>query len=180
MKIDYASNLTLALMLIFGFWSCQSDEDWQTVSVQSETAIALPSDAVFGQVSSFEGLQAVLPDLIWFERVDSIGLNLERILFLSDSTFLRERLVQIDNAQLSIHVDILESSLPIQEGQHVISVESIEGNGGCTLKWMTGFRTQVKNKEVIKTKFEGLQEAYLYTLEMLGLEMEELLKDESF
>ncbi|MBT8221009.1 MAG: SRPBCC family protein [Bacteroidia bacterium] len=162
------------------FFSCRNEDGWYETEIGSEVDVALPATAVFANLSAFEGLSAAVPDLFWIEKVIEETPTPVRIIVLSDSTYFEERLVEVDEDQLQIFYTVDKTSLPIKDVRHLIKIAQQDDGQKCIISWVTTFVVQEKNRERIQTKFSGMQEAYLYSLQLMGVELEEMMNDESF
>lgn len=173
----------MRLFLLFSCFyllSCGAETDWRPVMVSTSTEILLPADAIYGNLKSFSGMQNAVPDVFVAESVFEVDGHKERRITLSDGTVLKEKMTTINDKERMIHFATDSTSLPVRSMLHEISVEVVAEDRSCKVKWKTNLDTQNINGEIIREKIKGMQEVYLFSLELLGEELEELLNDPDF
>ena len=117
-----------------------------------------------------------MPDLFIEEELIKRGDRKIRKLILSDNTEIVDELQSVDHEGYSINYRTIETTWPVREWNNKISIQEINGNAQVT--WVSILDVQNQYRDDIKNRIEGIQESYLYALQLLGEEMEILLNED--
>lgn len=167
----------IAIMLLF--IACRSETAYRTLQVTTRVDIKLPADAIYGNLSSFGGFHAAVPELFLEERLVKTDETITRTLTLSSGDTITDQLYKSDDLSNTIYFNTTNSTLPIDNLIHSIQVEIIAADRS-KVTWESEGSVQNKNRDIMNDKIKGIQESYLFSMELLGEELEELLNDPNF
>ena len=168
-------SIAIILMLI----ACRSDIGVRDLEVATEVEIKLPPDAIYGNIASFSGFHAAVPDLFIKENIEDINGRLTRKVTLSSQDYLIDELIEINDNKRLIKYKTKTTSLPIEEMTHTIEVKTVSDQK-CEVYWVSNILVQNQYRELIDERITGIQESYLFSLELLGEELDDLLRDPDF
>ena len=170
----------LSILCLFVFFaSCRSETAQRALEVSTQVEIKLPANAIYGSLTSFEGLHAAVPDVFMEEQIIDQDGSLLRRLELNDQTTFLEEFVKKDDDLMQIAYRCIKTTLPVENLRHYLEVSDKDGSQ-CKLRWVSQMKVQNQHREAVKEKLKGIQESYLFSLELLGEEMDELLNDLDF
>ncbi len=167
------------IFLLFLLVSCRSETASRSLQISTEVEIKLPAAAIYGNLSSFSGFHATAPDLFIDEKIEDKAGQLTRTLILTDQTTLVDVLIEVNDHDRSIRYRTIQSTLPLDNMTHDIHVVELS-SGHSRVEWMTHLNVQNQYREAIEGRIRGIQETYLFSLELLGEELDVLLNDPGF
>jgi len=167
------------MVVILALVACRSETGLRNLEVTTQVEIKLPPDAIYGNISAFSGFHAAVPDLFIDEKIEETDGVLIRTLRLSHQTVIVDELIESNDENRLINYKTRHTSLPVEEMSHTIRVIKLSDQN-CKVMWTSNILVQNQNRDHIAERITGIQESYLFSLELLGEELDELLKDSDF
>ena len=171
-------HIAILCLLLF-LAGCRSETALRVLEVTTKVEIKLPANAIYGNLTSFEGLHAAVPDLFIEEQIIDRDSSLMRRLVLNDQSTFFEEMMTKDDATMSMNYRCIKTTLPVEDLQHYLEVSELKDNQS-ELLWVSKMKVQNQYRDVIREKIKGIQESYLFSLELLGEELDNLLNDFDF
>ena len=169
----------LFIAMFFTLLACRSETGLRDLEVSTQVEIKLPPDAIYGNIASFSGFHAAVPDLFIAERIEEINGNLIRKITLASQDVLIDELIEINDDRKIVKYRTQSTSLPIEEMTHAIEVKIISEQK-CKVSWVSNILVQNQYRDLIDERITGVQESYLFSLELLGEELDDLLRNPDF
>lgn len=128
-------------------------------TVEDRIQISAPAEEVWSTVRDFGAIDEYVPSIARTE-LSGEGVGATRTLTLEDGTEVVERLDALDEETQVLRYSIVESPLPIEDYEGLLSVQSA-GNGACEVRWASTFEADDEVSEEMTGLFEALYAAGL-------------------
>ena len=126
--------------------------------VNLSTQLAVPAQAVWSVIGSFNGLPDWHPAIEKSEQTEEAGATV-RTLSLAGGGTIVERLERVDDTERSYTYSILSGPLPVADYVATLRVRANEGGLGCTIEWSSEFTPSGAPENDAAAAIRGVYEA---------------------